>query len=106
VKEIIVTASLTERTDSDFYINVEMSLEKNSQIIYMTYPKVSQILAQAGSLFQTLLVIGFFINLWNSKHMDSFINDQLLKLYFPQYNFLSFKKNVLGKIVDVVNTET
>lgn len=52
-------------------------------------------------MLQTLLLLGFVINKLNSHKMRYFIQDKLLKIYFPQFERFNMETNWQGKIVKV-----
>ncbi|CAD8058208.1 unnamed protein product [Paramecium sonneborni] len=61
-------------------------LEINTSIFYVRnqYPTISEVLANIGSIIQTILLIRYLFYILNRKQMNSFIKSTLLQDYYPE----------------------
>ncbi|CAD8182502.1 unnamed protein product [Paramecium pentaurelia] len=80
-----------------FYYKVDQ-IQTLSQI---TYPKISEILADAGSIASTLLLLSYIVILMNQSYMQFEAVNHIISMYYPEFKNVKIIKNIFGKIIRV-----
>ncbi|CAD8092855.1 unnamed protein product [Paramecium sonneborni] len=82
-----------------FYYQVDQ-IQNTSQI---SYPKISEVLADAGSIASTLLLLSYIVILMNQSYLQFEAVNHVIEMYYPQFKNFKIIKNVFGKIIRVEN---
>ncbi|CAD8144987.1 unnamed protein product [Paramecium pentaurelia] len=72
-----------------------------SQVAYvqrMQYPEIGDILANIGSIVEVLFLIEFLIYKINEECLIRSMQEQILSFYYPELEYIKFKKNCFGLI--------
>ncbi|CAD8127640.1 unnamed protein product [Paramecium sonneborni] len=102
----VVSATL----DLDFYsglfgYNVYMAfLYKidNIQIeVSVVYTKISEILAEAGSIASSLLLFSYLVIILNKSQLEFEAINNVIQMYYPEFKNIKITKNIFGDIKKV-----
>ncbi|CAD8052727.1 unnamed protein product [Paramecium primaurelia] len=77
-------------------------LQMNPTIFYVRnqYPTISEVLANIGSIIQTILLIRYMFYALNRKQLNSYIQSQILSNYYPEWKDIKkIKKNKISSCV-------
>ncbi|CAD8097798.1 unnamed protein product [Paramecium primaurelia] len=74
----------------------------NIQIeISVVYTKISEILAEAGSIASTLLLLSNLVIYFNKKQLEFETINNVIQIYYPEIKNIKITKNILGQIKKV-----
>ncbi|CAD8089094.1 unnamed protein product [Paramecium sonneborni] len=82
-----------------FYYQVDQ-IQSISQI---SYPKLNEILADAGSIASTLLLLSYIVIQMNQSQLQFEAVNHIISIYYPHFKNFKIIKNFLGKIIRVEN---
>ncbi|CAD8213718.1 unnamed protein product [Paramecium octaurelia] len=99
----VVSASLDlEYYNKLFGYNVYMAfLYKidNIQIeISVSYTKISEVLAEAGSIASTLLLLSYLVIVMNQSQLEFEAINNVIQMYYPDFKNIKITKNIFGNI--------
>ncbi|CAD8152221.1 unnamed protein product [Paramecium pentaurelia] len=79
-----------------------ITLQMNPTIFYVRnqYPTISEVLANIGSIIQTILLIRYMFYALNRKQLNSYIQSSILSNYYPEWKAIKkIKKNKISSCV-------
>ncbi|CAD8145671.1 unnamed protein product [Paramecium pentaurelia] len=100
--------------DSDYSIKhfgdspillIYFTMDQIKQQTLYEYPKISEILADTGSIISWILSISYFIIKYNENVSLNQMKNDILKIYFSDYQKFIIKKNCFGKIIQIQTNE-
>lgn len=65
------------------------------------YSKISEVLAEAGSIASTLLLLSYIVIVVNSNLLETQSLEEIIKIYYPSYSEFTIKKSIIGNIQSV-----
>ncbi|CAK84361.1 unnamed protein product (macronuclear) [Paramecium tetraurelia] len=86
----------------DAYMVFQLRISKLRYLQSIQYPKISEILADAGSIGSTILLLSYFVILCNQSLMEKQSLDDIISIYYPQYKDLQIKQTFYGSIKEVI----
>ncbi|CAD8045385.1 unnamed protein product [Paramecium sonneborni] len=86
----------------DAYLVFQLRIGKLKYYQTIQYPKISEILADAGSIASTILLLSYFVILCNQTLLESQSLDDIISIYYPSYKELQIKKTFYGQIQEVI----
>ncbi|CAD8183280.1 unnamed protein product [Paramecium octaurelia] len=87
---------------SKIFLAFEFELGTLQQTVYVEYPKVSEVLANIGSIVSFFLFFSHIAYMINEKNLELKVLRALIEMYYPQMKEVTFKKNVFGKVVEIL----
>ncbi|CAD8131599.1 unnamed protein product [Paramecium octaurelia] len=79
----------------------EFNLNQLTQIQSIQYTKISEILADVGSIISTLMMLKGLAIAMNTYLLEELLNQQIISCYYPQFKELSINRNLFGQIKSV-----
>ncbi|CAD8212816.1 unnamed protein product [Paramecium pentaurelia] len=74
----------------------------NIQIeISVVYTKISEILAEAGSIASTLLLLSYLVIILNQSQLEFEAINHVIQMYYPEFKNVKITKNIFGYIKKV-----
>ncbi|CAD8127639.1 unnamed protein product [Paramecium sonneborni] len=83
------------------YVSLYYKIDNIQQKQIIIYPKLSEILAEAGSIASTLLILSYLVIMLNESQLQQEAVNQVISMYFPDFTQIKIKKNIIGQIVQV-----
>ncbi|CAD8193644.1 unnamed protein product [Paramecium octaurelia] len=83
------------------YVSLYYKIDNIQQKQIIIYPKLSEVLAEAGSIASTLLLISYLVVILNETQLYQDAINHVISLYFPEFVQIKIKKNILGQIIQV-----
>ncbi|CAK85539.1 unnamed protein product (macronuclear) [Paramecium tetraurelia] len=84
------------------FLAFEFELGTLQQTVYVEYPKVSEVLANIGSIVSFFLFFSHIAYMINEKNLELKVLRTLIEMYYPQMKEVTFKKNCYGKVIQVL----
>ncbi|CAD8097800.1 unnamed protein product [Paramecium primaurelia] len=85
----------------NIYMSLYYKIDNIQQKQIIIYPKLSEVLAEAGSIASTILLISYLVIILNENQLYQDAINQVISLYFPDFASIKIKKNILGQIIQV-----
>ncbi|CAD8193642.1 unnamed protein product [Paramecium octaurelia] len=74
----------------------------NVQIeVSVAYTKISEVLAEAGSIASTLLILSYVVIFLNQTQLEFEAINNVIQIYYPQFKNVKITKNIFGQIKKV-----
>ncbi|CAD8169711.1 unnamed protein product [Paramecium pentaurelia] len=86
----------------DAYLVFQIRIGKLRYFQSIQYPKISEILADAGSIASTILLLSYFVVLCNQSLLEKQSLNDIISIYYPQYKDIQIKKTFYGQIKEVL----
>ncbi|CAK93684.1 unnamed protein product (macronuclear) [Paramecium tetraurelia] len=92
--QFIQTQSLGQSFKSNFpaLFITELSMSSVTQKKVVQYIKVSQVLADVGSIFSSLMLFSIIISTFNEFLMEQELIKQVIEIYYPQFSKFEFRR--------------
>ncbi|CAD8187510.1 unnamed protein product [Paramecium octaurelia] len=92
--QLVQTQSLGQSFKSNFpaLFITELSMSSVTQKKVVQYIKVSQVLADVGSIFSSLMLFSIIISSINEFLMEQELIKQVIEIYYPQFSKLEFRR--------------
>ncbi|CAD8200139.1 unnamed protein product [Paramecium pentaurelia] len=87
------------------YLVLAYSLSETSQEQFIEYPKLSEVLADIGSIVSIILVLSHLCLLINEQKLEKECIQKIITMYYPETVNIKFKYNWYGKIIDVLQND-
>ncbi|CAD8184334.1 unnamed protein product [Paramecium pentaurelia] len=84
------------------FIAFEFELGTLQQTVFVEYPKVSEVLANIGSIISFFLFFSHIAYMINEKNLELKVLRTLIEMYYPQIKDITFKKNCFGKVYQIL----
>ncbi|CAK69145.1 unnamed protein product (macronuclear) [Paramecium tetraurelia] len=104
----VIIISQTTSTDSFYnvfgratYLVMAYSLSEVIQEQYIEYPKISEVLADIGSIVSIILVLSYLFIFLNEHQLEKESISKVIQMYYPEYCNIQQSQNWYGKIVEV-----
>ncbi|CAD8170735.1 unnamed protein product [Paramecium octaurelia] len=91
----------THTFGKDVFIVFELELGTLQQTTFIEYPKVSEVLANIGSIISFFLFFSQVAYLINEKSLEDKIIRSVIEMYYPQFKNIKFIQNWYTKVVGV-----
>ncbi|CAD8083206.1 unnamed protein product [Paramecium sonneborni] len=91
----------THTFQKDVFIVFEFELGTLQQTIFVEYPKVSEVLANIGSIISFFLFFSNVAYLINEKTLEDRVVRAVIEMYYPQLKNIKFISNWYSKIIGV-----
>ncbi|CAD8192237.1 unnamed protein product [Paramecium pentaurelia] len=85
----------------NIYMSLYYKIDNIQQKQIIIYPKLSEVLAEAGSIASTILLISYLVVILNENQLYQDAINQVISLYFPDFASIKIKKNIIGQIIQV-----
>ncbi|CAK69415.1 unnamed protein product (macronuclear) [Paramecium tetraurelia] len=83
------------------YMTLYYKIDNIQQKQIIIYPKLSEVLAEAGSIASTLLLISYLVVILNESQLYQDAINYVISLHFPDFAQVKIKKNIFGQIIQV-----
>ncbi|CAD8213982.1 unnamed protein product [Paramecium octaurelia] len=83
------------------YLVMAYGLSEVIQEQYIEYPKISEVLADIGSIVSIILVLSYLFIFFNEHNLEKESVQKVIQMYYPEFGNIKFKQNWYGKIVEV-----
>ncbi|CAD8092881.1 unnamed protein product [Paramecium sonneborni] len=87
---------------NNVFIAFEFELGTLQQTLHVEYPKVSEVLANIGSIISFFLFFSHIAYMINEKNLELKVLRTLIEMYYPQIKDVTFKKSLLGKVNQIL----
>ncbi|CAD8213957.1 unnamed protein product [Paramecium octaurelia] len=91
----------THTFSEDVYVVFEFELGTLQQTVFVEYPKISEVLANIGSIISFFLFFSHVAYLINEKNLELRVVRTLIEMYYPQMKQVTFIKNFFGKVIEI-----
>ncbi|CAD8053304.1 unnamed protein product [Paramecium primaurelia] len=91
----------THTFEKDVFIVFEFELGTLQQTIFIEYPKVSEVLANIGSIISFFLFFSNVAYMINEKTLEDRVIRAVIEMYYPQFKNIKFIQNWYSKIIGV-----
>ncbi|CAD8077186.1 unnamed protein product [Paramecium primaurelia] len=91
----------THTFHKEVYVVFEFELGTLQQTVVIEYPKISEVLANIGSIISFFLFFSHFAYIINEKNLESKVVRTLIEMYYPQMKQITFEKNFFGKVINI-----
>ncbi|CAD8180648.1 unnamed protein product [Paramecium pentaurelia] len=91
----------THTFHKEVYVVFEFQLGTLQQTVVIEYPKISEVLANIGSIISFFLFFSHFAYIINEKNLESKVVRTLIEMYYPQMKQITFEKNFFGKVINI-----
>ncbi|CAD8157831.1 unnamed protein product [Paramecium octaurelia] len=85
----------------DAYLVFQLRIGKLKYYQSIQYPKISEILADAGSIASTILLLSYFVILCNQSLLEKQSLNDIIQIYYPSYKDMQIKRTFYGSIKEV-----
>ncbi|CAK91261.1 unnamed protein product (macronuclear) [Paramecium tetraurelia] len=85
----------------DIVMILYYTLDQIKQETLYEYPKISEILADTGSIVSWFFTLSYFVTLYNKELSMQNIITEVIQMYYNDFKNLSIKKNWYGKINEI-----
>ncbi|CAD8126008.1 unnamed protein product [Paramecium sonneborni] len=85
----------------ELYVALYYKLDNILQEQTITYPKLSEVLAEAGSIASTLFLLSYLVVIINQKQLQFEAVNKVITMYYPEFNQIKITKNLFGQITKV-----
>ncbi|CAD8077195.1 unnamed protein product [Paramecium primaurelia] len=83
------------------YLVMAYSLSEVIQEQYIEYPKISEVLADIGSIVSIILVLSYLFIFLNEHQLEKESIQKVIQMYYPEFCNIKQYQNWYGKIVEV-----
>ncbi|CAD8085699.1 unnamed protein product [Paramecium sonneborni] len=83
------------------YLVMAYGLSEVIQEQYIEYPKISEVLADIGSIVSIILVLSYLFIFLNEHKLEKESILKVIQMYYPEFYNIKFSQNWYGKIVEV-----
>ncbi|CAD8110328.1 unnamed protein product [Paramecium sonneborni] len=87
--------------DKDLVMVVFLTLDQIKKESLYEYPKISEILAETGSIISWVFTISYLVTWYNQELSMQNINSEVILMYFNDFKNLTISKNWYGKITNL-----
>ncbi|CAD8083208.1 unnamed protein product [Paramecium sonneborni] len=91
----------THTFHEEVYVVFEFELGTLQSTIFIEYPKISEVLANIGSIISFFLFFSHVAYIINEKNLELKVVRTLIEMYYPQVKEITFIKNLFGKITQI-----
>ncbi|CAK69154.1 unnamed protein product (macronuclear) [Paramecium tetraurelia] len=91
----------THTFHQDVYVVFEFEVGTLQSTVVIEYPKISEVMANIGSIISFFLFFSQFAYVINEKNLESKVVRNLIEMYYPQFKQITFEKNLFGKIINI-----
>ncbi|CAD8085683.1 unnamed protein product [Paramecium sonneborni] len=91
----------THTFGKDVFIVFEFELGTLQQTIFVEYPKVSEVLANIGSIISFFLFFSNVAYMINEKTLEDRVIRAVIEMYYPQFKNIKFISNWYSKIIGI-----
>ncbi|CAD8171334.1 unnamed protein product [Paramecium pentaurelia] len=83
------------------YLVMAYSLNEVIQEQYIEYPKISEVLADIGSIVSIILVLSYLVIFFNEHNLEKESIQKVIQMYYPEFCNIKYNQNWYGKIIEV-----
>ncbi|CAD8089110.1 unnamed protein product [Paramecium sonneborni] len=103
--------SYIQQMDLDYFAHIfkhnvfivfEFELGTLQETLHVEYPKVSEVLANIGSIISFFLFFSHVAYMINEKNLELKVLRTLIEMYYPQIKDITFKKSFFGKVIEIM----
>ncbi|CAD8053306.1 unnamed protein product [Paramecium primaurelia] len=91
----------THTFNEEVYVVFEFELGTLQQTVFIEYPKISEVLANIGSIISFFLFFSHVAYIINEKNLELKVVRTLIEMYYPQMKQITFIKNFFGKVIEI-----
>ncbi|CAD8203765.1 unnamed protein product [Paramecium pentaurelia] len=82
----------------DLFVSLYYKLDNIQSEQTITYPKLSEVLAEAGSIASTIFLLSYLVVMINQKQLQFEAVNNVIGMYYPDFNQIKITKNIFGQI--------
>ncbi|CAD8110327.1 unnamed protein product [Paramecium sonneborni] len=83
------------------FLSAYFTMDQIKSVVYIEYPKISEILANAGSIITWILQISFIFIKYNEMICTQNARKDVIQMFYTDYRDFSIKTNFLGKMTEL-----
>ncbi|CAD8085684.1 unnamed protein product [Paramecium sonneborni] len=91
----------THTFHEEVYVVFEFELGTLQSTVFIEYPKISEVLANIGSIISFFLFFSHVAYIINEKNLELRVVRTLIEMYYPQVKEITFIKNFFGKVIEI-----